>query len=378
MDLTIIVPTYNERNNVSALVREIHGIIGSELQYEIVFVDDSTDDTPEILDRLSRQCSQVRYIHREHTRGLASAVAEGFRSSTGEYIIVMDADLQHPPSLIPLIMQRLSTAEVVIPSRFINGGSDGGLNALRKFISWTARMIGRRSIKRLRYITDCTSGYFGLRRTVIEDVKLAPIGWKILMEVLVKGKYKTVHEIPYMFAARSMGESKMNLREQWNYLLHIVRLVRNSPDDYRFCLFCIIGFAGMWVNMLALAALVNIFQAEGFMASVGASGFAMMHNFVLNDRITWKACKKPGIRRRALQLFQFISICSMGILVTALIVQGFHSLGWNIYAGQFAGIITATFWNYSANNQWTWPEVQSDAVLNAKLTVTQEYSREIY
>jgi dolichol-phosphate mannosyltransferase len=198
------------------------------------------------------------------------------------------------------------------------------------------------------------------------------------MEVLVKGKYRTVHEIPYIFAARSRGESKMSLREQWNYLLHIARLVRNSPVDYRFYLFCIIGFAGMLVNMVALAVLVNIFQVEGIMASVGASGIAMMHNFVLNDRFTWKVCKKPGIWRRALQLFQFISVCSLGILVTALIVQGFLSLGWSIYIGQLAGIITATFWNYSANNQWTWSDARSDAVVNPQLIVTQEYSREIY
>jgi dolichol-phosphate mannosyltransferase len=373
MDLTILVPTYNERKNILILVNEIRCVIGQELQYEILFIDDSTDDTPQVLDTLSKRFSQVRYIHRDNARGLASAVVEGFRFSTGTYIIVMDADLQHPPSLIPLILERLRTADIVIPSRFINGGSDGGLNALRKFVSWTARMIGRWSIKRLRNISDCTSGYFGLHRKVIENVKLEPIGWKILMEVLVKGNHRTVHEIPYMFAARSMGESKMSAREQWNYLRHVARLVRSNPEDLRFYSFCIIGFTGVIVNMLALSTLVNIFRVEGMMASVGASVIAMIHNYVLNDKITWKGHKQSEIWRRALQLSQFMCICSLGILITALAVQGFLSLGRSIYVGQFVGIAAATFWNFSANNQWTW----SNSVIYPKLIVTQECSREI-
>lgn len=377
MDLTIVVPTYNERNSIAKLVREIECAIGQNLQYEILFVDDSTDDTLKVLGKLEQQFPQVRHIHRTNCRGLASAVEEGFRSAAGDNIIVMDADLQHPPSLIPLIMERLRTAEIVIPSRFITGGSDGGLNMLRKLVSWTARMIARLSIKRLRYISDCTSGYFGLRRRVIDGVKLESIGWKILMEVLVKGTYGTVHEIPYTFAARSLGESKMGIREQWYYLLHVARLVRCNPDDLRFYLFCSIGLAGMWVNMLALTTLVVFFQTDVMIASVGASVIAMLHNYFLNDRITWKERKKPASGRRFLQMFQFISICSLGIMATTMIVHGFISMGWSIYLGQFAGIIAATFWSFSANNQWTWPHDRNDSVLNRKLIVIQEYSREI-
>jgi dolichol-phosphate mannosyltransferase len=127
------------------------------------------------------------------------------------------------------------------------------------------------------------------------------------------------------------------------------------------------------VNMLALSTLVNIFRVEGMMASVGASVIAMIHNYVLNDKITWKGHKQSEIWRRALQLSQFMCICSLGILITALAVQGFLSLGRSIYVGQFVGIAVATFWNFSANNQWTW----SNSVIYPKLIVTQECSREI-
>jgi dolichol-phosphate mannosyltransferase len=245
-------------------------------------------------------------------------------------------------------------------------------------ISWTARMIGRLSIKRLRNISDCTGGYFGLKRSAIEGVTLEPIGWKILMEVLVKGNHQTVHEIPYSFVSRNDGESKMSVREQWNFLLHIVRLVRSNPEDMRFYTFCIVGLLGVVVNMLALAVLLNIMEVEGIAASAGASVIAMLHNFVLNDRITWKDQKQTTAWKRTLQLPQFIGICSIGILITALFVQSFLSVGWSIYIGQFIGIGVATYWNFAANNRWTWSNKESEDMAEGKLVVTQECSREIF
>lgn len=171
----------------------------------------------------------------------------------------------------------------------------------------------------------------------------------------------------------------MSLAEQWNYLRHIVRLVRSNPEDLRFFFFCLIGVAGMFVNMLALTVLINIFPAEGMAASIGASVIAMLHNYILNDRITWRqGAKKVKNWRRVIQMFQFFSVCSLGTLITALIVRGFLSLGWSIYIGQIIGIATATWWNFSANEQWTWSHVQPDAGNNSKPVVTQEYSREIY
>lgn len=377
MELTIVVPTYNEQDTIGNLVEEINSAVGGGLAYEIVIVDDSTDDTPQLLHEMSERYKHFNYIHRENERGLGSAVVEGFRHAKGKYIIVMDADLQHPPSLIPLILERLHQVDVVIPSRFIQGGSDGGLNSRRKAISWVARTIGRWSIGRLRNISDCTSGYFGIHRSVVEDVKLAPIGWKILMEVLVKGKHQTVHEIPYSFVSRNIGQSKMSLREQWNYLIHVGYLIRSNPDDQRFYYFCFIGLLGVVVNLIALIIMFDVFGIEGIAASVGASAVAMIHNYVLNDRITWRENKVPGFLRRVLQIMQFLGISGLGILITALIVRSFLVLGWNIYFGQIAGIAIATFWSFSANNRWTWSKGNSAEVVCAKLTVTQECSREI-
>lgn len=358
MKVSIVIPTFNERDNVSAITERIQtvllesGLVGDA---ELWFIDDSRDDTPELLAQLSRRYPLVHYIHREDRRGLGTAVVEGFSHCQGEYIIVMDADLQHPPELLPVLIEKLEEgADVVVPSRFIPGGSDGGLNAFRKLVSWTARTIGRLAIRRLRHVTDCTGGFFGIRRGVIQNVDLNPIGWKILMEILVKGRYETLVEVPYAFTARDAGESKMTLSEQWNYLRHIVQLVSQSPEDRRFFLFCLVGGLGTLVNLVCLSVFLYIFHLHSTTASVVASLIAMGHNFLLNDQLTWRERLHVSGIRRWLQFALFVLISSMSIAVTALFVWLFERLHWPVLVGQLFGIAVATGWSFTANNRITW------------------------
>lgn len=377
VDLTIIIPTYNERDNVRIITARIQQVLSHEqYTYELLFVDDSSDDTPQILARLSRKLPNVTYLHRTKERGLASAVVQGFKAARGEHIIVLDADLQHPPELIPLMVKRLATADIVVPSRFIAGGSDGGLNWLRKFISWTARTIGRLAISKLRHISDCTSGYFGLNRSVIDGVLLAPIGWKILMEVLVKGRYQRVHEIPYVFTARTGGQSKMSFTEQRNYLRHIIALVASSPEDRRFFCFCLVGLSGVFVNLLCLRLLITWGNFSTLAASVGACLLAMVSNFFWNDTLTWRERQLHDLSQRVWRFPQFLLISLVGIGITASIAELFLSLNLNIYLAQLIGIITATGWSFSANNRWTWATPNQTAAREySELTVTQEADR---
>lgn len=373
MDLSIIIPTFNESRNVGIITERIREALKpGKYNYEIWFIDDSRDETPQILEQLSRKYPQVHYVHRENGRGLGTAVVEGFQQSSGKYMVVMDADLQHPPELLPVIAQRLREGiEVVIPSRFVPGGSDGGLNPFRKLVSWTARVIGQVFIKRLRHISDCTGGYFGLRRSVIEGADLDPIGWKILMEVLVKGKYKTVHEVPYAFTERNAGESKMSTHEQWNYIRHIGKLIVSSPEDRRFYLFCFVGLLGVFVNLIVLEILLHMLHLQPVTASVIASFIAMVNNYVWNDRLTWKdhAHSSPG--RKLLQFVQFALISSVGIGITALFVKLFVWRHWTAVFGQLTGIIIATGWGYIANNYWTWSKNDSEPG-GSKIRVTHE------
>jgi dolichol-phosphate mannosyltransferase len=272
----------------------------------------------------------------------------------------MDADLQHPPELLPAIFQKLKQGiDIVIPTRFMKGGSDGGLNLFRKLVSWTARMIGRTFIKKLRCITDCTGGFFGINRKVVNGILLNPIGWKILIEILTKGSYTTVYEIPYSFADRYTGASKMSLRQQWFYLLHIFRLVSTSPEDRRFYIFCFVGLIGMIINLLIFSLLFEIIGFSALIASVCASFIAMINNFLWNNNLTWRGQKHAKLYKKILQFLQFVIISTTGIGIVALVVFIFINLHLNEIIGQFVGIIIAMLWNYTANNLWTWKHIKN-------------------
>jgi dolichol-phosphate mannosyltransferase len=358
MDLSIIIPTFNERENVQVITRRIKNALSSlSISFEIWFIDDSRDNTPEILSQLSQTHPEVNYVHRDNGRGLGTAVVEGFARATGEYLVVMDADLQHPPELLPEIYSKLCSGyELVVPSRFVPGGSDGGLNAFRKLVSWTARVIGQMALKRLRKITDCTGGFFGLKREVISNVKLDPIGWKILMEVLIKGRYSQVCEIPYEFVDRNAGDSKMSIKEQWNYLRHIAKLVLSSPQDRRFYLFCFIGGLGVIVNLILFSLFFYKLDFHPILASVCSSGLTMLHNFLWNDLVTWKECGLDGKRHQAKRFVQYFTVSIVGIAITALSLKVFLALDWHELLGQISGIAVATLWNYFANKHWTWAD----------------------
>lgn len=224
--ISIVVPSYNEKDNVRPLVERIHGALGN-ISHEIIFVDDSTDETPEVLKEVSENDSMVRYHHRTDEKGLATAVVKGFSLAKGDYVAVMDADLQHPPEvLVDMYLAMEAGAHMAIPSRFIPGGSDGGLDLWRKFVSGTARYMGKIVLPCLRKITDPTSGLFMIRRELLKGAKLNPIGWKIMIEVLAMCKVSKVLETPYVFHDREAGESKLSTKVTLQYIKQIFNLRR--------------------------------------------------------------------------------------------------------------------------------------------------------
>ena len=348
--LSIIVPTYNERDNVERLVERIRAAV--PIPFEIVFVDDSRDDTPQILARLAARYPEIRFVHREDDRGLGTAVVTGFRLARGDLLAVMDADLQHPPEkLMDLVREAERGADVVVPSRFVPGGSDGGLSPFRKLVSWSARWLARLLLRRVRPITDPTSGFFLLRRSVIEGVELNPVGWKILIEVLVKGRYRRVVEIPYAFKARAAGESKMGWREQWEYLVHLVRLIASSPEDRRFWLYCLVGASGVVVNFAVYGVLVNLAHLYVPFAGALAAACAMMSNFLLNDRFTWRDAR--GERRLPVRAVRFLLVSATGVLISAGVLELIHRAVHYLLANLVASG-AAVWWNFTLNNRWTW------------------------
>ncbi len=224
----MVVPTFNEKGNVENLVQQIGDAL-TGIDYEIVFVDDSTDETPEILEKLSKENPRVSYEHRVNETGLATAVIRGFRIANGDILACMDADLQHPPQILrPMYAAIMSGADFCIPSRLIPGGDDGGLNLYRKFVSGTARWMGKILLPCLRKISDPTSGLFMFRKECIKNADLKPVGWKIMVEVLAMSEYSTVIEIPYGFQNRESGESKLSGKVTMQYIQQLLGLMRRA------------------------------------------------------------------------------------------------------------------------------------------------------
>ena len=231
--ISIVVPTYNERDNIPTLLDRIDNALPG-IPYEVIFVDDSTDDTPQVIESLAQNNPHVVLFHRENEKGLATAVVKGFTLATGDYVACMDADLQHPPEvLFDMYLAMNANADMAIPSRFIPGGSDGGLDIFRKIVSGTARYIGIILLPCLRKITDPTSGLFMVRRELLEDVHLNPVGWKIMVEVIAMCPVKKVLETPYAFHDREAGESKLSTKVSLQYLQQVFTLMRTAANKGR-------------------------------------------------------------------------------------------------------------------------------------------------
>ena len=348
--LSVIVPTRNERENIPPLVAALSEAL-RDIPYEICFVDDSTDDTPDILAEAAAQDVRLRVIHRTSGTGLATAVAEGFRRSSGEVLAVLDADLQHPPEFLPTLVASLDRADVAIASRFVPGGSDGGLGPGRKAVSAVARSLGRLALRRIRSVRDPTAGFFALRREVLEGVTLRPLGWKILMEVLQRGNVHSVVEVPYAFRPRTMGRSKLTLREEGVYLRHLARLVRESRGDRRLFVFLIGGAVGTLENAAIDAALLALGAPPVTSGAVAALA-AALGNFLFHDHITWAGHHLGSSWGR---LAKFLVTSSVAILLDVAVLTLLTRAGTEPHLANLAGIAGGTAWTYLISGHWTWP-----------------------
>lgn len=230
--LSVIVPTRNEASNVTALTgrinRALEGFTGG---WEIVFVDDSDDATPQVVKglRASSQ-AQIQLLHRERGArpgGLGGAVQEGFAQARGNVIAVMDADLQHPPEVLSALVRPVlaGEADLVAGSRYGHGGQIGGLDGpWRRMVSWSCRWMAHRCVPACRVLEDPLSGLFALDRSVVEGVHLRADGYKILLEVAARGNWHMASNVHYTFAERTAGDSKAGLREGLVFLRHLGRL----------------------------------------------------------------------------------------------------------------------------------------------------------
>jgi dolichol-phosphate mannosyltransferase len=228
IEISLVIPTYNERANILPLVAEVRAAL-AELSWEALFVDDSTDGTDAVIAELAAADPRVRLLHRAQNRGgLAGAVVEGLTEVQGSYVCVLDADLQHPPARIPELLAeaRRTSADLVIASRYAPGGSTGGLDGpVRQACSQGLKVLSRMVFpRRLAGVTDPLAGYFLFRGSVVQDVALRPLGYKILLELLVRCRWHEVREVPYRFEPRRHGTSKADFRQGVCFLQHLATL----------------------------------------------------------------------------------------------------------------------------------------------------------
>ncbi len=229
--LSVVVPTYNEAENAAPLLQRVTTALAG-IDFELIFIDDSTDGTERVLEALATGEPRLRVIHRTGRRGLATAVTEGIALAKGDVVCVLDADLQHPPELLPALREALEQAgaDLAIASRHVPGGSEE-LAVGRRIVSRVATLLAWVLLGRARAVSDPLSGFFAFRRAVVDGVRLQPVGFKILLEILVRGRVARVVEVPYRFEARGAGESKLTLAQNIEYLRHLLTLsqVRAAP-----------------------------------------------------------------------------------------------------------------------------------------------------
>jgi len=221
--ISVVVPTYNEAATVPQLAARLAAALRGR-QWELVVVDDgSPDGTADIAERLAPRLP-LRVVRRPGKLGLASAVVDGFRAARGDLLVVIDADLSHPPEVVPALVDAVvAGADLAVGSRYVAGGGTVDWPLRRRVVSRVACLMGNALVP----VRDATSGFFALRREVIEGVRLDPIGFKIGFEVIARGKYRRVVEVPYTFRDREHGRSKFGTREIGNYLLQLLQVARD-------------------------------------------------------------------------------------------------------------------------------------------------------
>ncbi|MGW2820651.1 glycosyltransferase [Streptomyces sp. NPDC001443] len=290
--VTIVVPTFNESANVRRLLHLITESVPARLPCEVVFVDDSTDDTPEVIRAAAEDCPfPVTVLHRdEPVGGLGGAVVEGLRAAGSDWIVVMDGDCQHPPSLVPELVAtgERAHAGLVVASRYIKGGSRAGLAgsyrvAVSRGATWLTKSLFPR---KLHGISDPMSGFFAIRRSAVTADVLKPLGYKILLELAVRSRPRQVTEVPFVFQDRFAGESKSSAREGLRFLRHLAGLRTASPVA-RMIGFGLIGATGFVPNLLGLGALT----AAGMHyvpAEILANQFGVAWNFLLIEHLLFR------------------------------------------------------------------------------------------
>lgn len=362
--LSLIVPTFNEAKNVAELVRRLTALLDEALGdgYELIIVDDnSPDGTWKLASDLTRQYPKLRVMRRESERGLSSAVIRGWQAARGEVLGVIDGDLQHPPETLTKLWAEIERgADLATASRHVEGGGVSNWSMARRILSRGAQLLGLMILPGvLGRLTDPMSGYFMIRRAAIGDVTLAPVGYKILIEVVGRGRVRWIGEVGYVFRERKEGESKVTWHQYVEYLAHLVRLRLATLPVSRFVRFAAVGFSGVFVDMGMLFLLSDpSMLGWGLTRSkIIAAELAIINNFLWNDAWTFRdlAEGQRGVGQKLRRLVKFNIICVMGLAINVVLLNAqVNFLHMNRYVANAVAIAVVTAWNFWLNLKLSW------------------------
>ena len=351
--ISLIIPTYNEKDNITPLIERIAKALAG-YQYEILLVDDNSQDgTIPVAEGLSARYP-VKVIVRRDERGLATAVVHGLKYAGGQIIGVMDADLQHPPEVLPALLKALeSGADMAVASRYIPGGGCPNWGLSRRVISKVALIIAHLLLPATRKVKDPLAGFFMFRKENIAGAKLQPIGYKISLEIMLAGKFRRIVEVPYIFEDRSAGKSKLRPQQQIDYLKHLFSLMARTGELARFGKFIAVGLSGVVVNEGVLWLLTEFASLPYYVSAIFSIEASIISNFALNDTFTFtdRRAGQPFLSR----LLKFNVTCLAGAGIQYGLLLLFTSVAGVPYlVSNLIGIIVAFLWNYFVNSIWTW------------------------
>jgi dolichol-phosphate mannosyltransferase len=354
-EITIVIPTLNERDNVPVLIERIAAALDGIVWEAVVVDDNSKDGTIEVVRALARRTPRIRGLRRIHRRGLAGASLEGMLASAAPFVALIDADLQHDETRLRDMVEilRRGEADVVVGSRYVDGVETGGLSEVRHKGSRLATWLAQRLLK--APLTDPMSGFFAIRRDVVDQVapQLSDQGFKILLDILASAPEPLrIREVPYVFKPRLHGESKLDAAIVFEYLGLVVAKLTGDLVSIRFLMFALVGASGVLVNMGVLW-LVLAAGADFAVAQTVAMLAAMASNYTLNNALTYRDRRRRGWRF-VTGLFIFAALCSVGVVGGVGVSTFIYQQGPAWWLAGLAGAAVGTLWNYVTSTAVTW------------------------
>jgi dolichol-phosphate mannosyltransferase len=373
--VSIIIPTYNESKNIIKILHHIGEILPKNISTQTIVVDDnSPDGTGKIVEDYLKNVKKIadntiEIIHRKTKDGLGSAILKGIQQAKGDTIVVMDCDFSHPPQIIPKLIESIKKYQydIVVASRYIKGGKIQGWSVKRKIMSKFATLIAKKGLG--IDTKDPMSGFFAFKRSIIKGLNIDAIGFKILLEILVKTKGVNIKEIPYTFQNRELGSSKLNVKTILDYYKSVWKLYRygkplvkqEKRSSVKFlskaARFYTVGASGFIVNYIISMLFVGMISDMWYLhATVIGIIASITTNFILNKIWTFED-RDFGIKKTISQYGKFVIFSSLGALVQLGMVYFLvDNVEMSYPLALILAVIIAAFGNFVLNKKWTFKE----------------------